>query len=140
MIKLNLQFFGGRGGAGGKRSESNTTYREIVSKTKSGAAVVKVGDAMRAIKASAEKVAPSGDYVGRDGSEYSIDYKRTRDEGGNPTIAQTVDGHEYGGYVTRLSEKEYLGSNDVGEEIYTRSYDKAAKHAFKLPRDWKKKK
>lgn len=138
---MNLQYFGGRGGAGGKRSESNTTYREAISKTKVGAASIKTGDAIRTIKASAEKVALSGTYV-QDGEEYDISYTRSRAYGGVPTLQQNVDGHPYGGHIIlnqTAGSKTYTAVNENDERRETNSLNAASNWAFKLPRGWRKK-
>lgn len=138
MISFNLQFFGGRGSAGGNKATANPTRKS---------SVFAIGDAVRSVKKEAEQVAPSGIYT-YEGEEYEISYKRSRTTayfGGDvlPTLQQYVDGQAYGGYVAIQEMPDgtfkYHAIDDNGIIGSSKSMRSAARDAFKLDRGWKKK-
>lgn len=114
MLKISLQFFGGRGGGGGKGG---------------GGGASGGGSAM---KSAAEKAAPSGTYVSADGTEYNVSYRTT----GN-LITQTVDGQSFGeilDYGPDAFGKRYSVTDSNGKTMRTDSLNQATKFAFNIPK------
>lgn len=116
MLKINLQFFGGRGGGGGKGGGGGAS-----------------GSGGAAMKSAAEKVAPSGTYVSADGTEYEVSYKTT----GN-LITQTVEGKSFGeilDYGPDTIGRRYSVTDSNGQTMRTNSLNQATKFAFNIPKD-----
>ena len=125
MITLNLQFFGGRGGAGGKRSGSNSRLAEVNRDEK-----------VQALLTAANKIWQSGQTYGENEEEtFEIGYET--DEYYN--IYQTSDGKRFDdSRVQRMVEGQDSGKyhawNNQGELMTTTSATKAAAFAWGTPR------
>lgn len=120
MLKIKLQFFGGRGGGGGKGSGGG------------GAA----GEAARASAIQNNQSFPAGNYE-YEGDTYKIGYtkpNRTNE------IYQTVDGHVTGNshvqvMVEGQDSGKYRAYNESGSVKVTGSAKVASKWAFGTPKD-----
>ena len=110
---------GGKGKSGGGSSREDTQVKAITENS----------------------VFPAGDYA-FDGETVSVEYRMV---GGN-TVKQVIDGMEYDGGVTVLTEGKDVGKyravDDNGRIKTTGSATEASKHAFGTPRQagFKKKK